>query len=214
MLEVGAYGVRDEQAQWVQMIWNSDRRDYDVAIAEGINTEPVWPDDLDIGKSPEARFRRQDHLHAGTSLCHATPRACRHSFDRFRAIWHVDFEFRQDDNHLPVPVAMFAKEHRTGAEIGPLRRDQLLKLRRAPFEIGPDVLMTSYSIVAELSCFKVLGWPMPRHLLCIYFETSAAINGLEIVGLEKKRPSLLEACDLFAIHHMPKNHKKHVRDLS
>ena len=42
------------------------------------------------------------------------------SFDRFRAIWHVDFEFRQDDNHLPVPVAMFAKEHRTGAEIGPL----------------------------------------------------------------------------------------------
>ena len=42
------------------------------------------------------------------------------SFDRFRAIWHVDFEFRQDNNHLPVPVAMFAKEHRTGAEIGPL----------------------------------------------------------------------------------------------
>ena len=135
------------------------------------------------------------------------------SFDRFRAIWHVDFEFRQDDNHLPVPVAMFAKEHRTGAEIGPLRRDQLLSLRRAPFDTGPDVLVTSYSIVAELSCFKVLGWPMPRHLLCSYFETSAAINGLDIVGLEKKRPSLLEACDLFAIPHMPKDHKKHVRDL-
>ena len=36
------------QAQWVQMIWNPERRDYDVAIAEGINTEPLWPDDLDI----------------------------------------------------------------------------------------------------------------------------------------------------------------------
>ena len=36
--------------QWVQMIWNSDTRDYDVAIAEGINTEPLWPDDLAIGK--------------------------------------------------------------------------------------------------------------------------------------------------------------------
>ena len=54
---------------------------------------------------------------------------------------------------------------------------------------------------------------MPRHLLCSYFETSAAINGLDIVGLEEKRPSLLEACDLFAIPHMPKDHKKHVRDL-
>jgi len=39
------------------------------------------------------------------------------NFDRFREIWHVDFEFRQDANHCPVPVAMFAKEHRTGAEI-------------------------------------------------------------------------------------------------
>jgi hypothetical protein len=135
------------------------------------------------------------------------------SFDRFREIWHIDFEFRQDDNHLPVPVAMFAKEHRTGAEIGPLKRDQLLNLRRAPFDTGPDAAMTSYSIVAELSCFKALSWPSPRHLLCSYFETSAAINGLDIVGLEKKRPTLLEACDLFAIPHMPKDHKKHVRDI-
>jgi DNA polymerase family A len=135
------------------------------------------------------------------------------SFDRFRAIWHVDFEYRQDGNHLPVPVAMFAREHRTGTEIGPLRRDQLLSMRRAPFDTGSDVLVTSYSIVAELSCFKVLSWPMPRHLMCSYFETSAAINGLDIVGLEEKRPGLLEACDLFAIPHMPKDHKKHLRDL-
>jgi hypothetical protein len=36
--------------QWVQLLWNSDRRDYDVAVAEGINTEPMWPDDLDMRK--------------------------------------------------------------------------------------------------------------------------------------------------------------------
>jgi hypothetical protein len=29
----------------VQLCWNSDLRDYDVAIAEGINTESVWPTD-------------------------------------------------------------------------------------------------------------------------------------------------------------------------
>jgi hypothetical protein len=32
------------------MIWNSDKRDYDVAVAEDIKIEPLWPDDLDIGK--------------------------------------------------------------------------------------------------------------------------------------------------------------------
>jgi hypothetical protein len=31
--------------QWVQLCWNNDLRDYDVTVAEGINTEPVWPTD-------------------------------------------------------------------------------------------------------------------------------------------------------------------------
>src|SRR5262245_37879218 len=134
------------------------------------------------------------------------------SFDRFSAIWHTDFEFRLDANHLPLPVAMFAKEHRTGAEIS-LRRPQLLNLRKAPFHTGPDALVTGYSVVAELSCFRVLSWPRPHHVLCTYFETAAAINGLDIDGLETKRPSLLEICDLFGIEHMPKDYKVHVREL-
>ena len=70
------------------------------------------------------------------------------SFDRFAEVWQIDFEFRPDENHLPIPVALFAKEQRTGREIGPLNREQLLVLDRAPFPIGPDVLITSYSIVA------------------------------------------------------------------
>jgi len=134
------------------------------------------------------------------------------SFGRFRAIWHCDFEFGFDANHLPVPVAMFAKEHRTGTEIS-LRRHQLLSMRQAPFDTGPDTLVTGYAVVAELSCFRGLAWPRPRHVLCTYFETAAAINGLDIDGLEAKRPSLLEACDLFGIPHMPKEHKAHVREL-
>jgi hypothetical protein len=34
--------------QWVQLVWNSDRRDYDLAVAEGLNTEPLWPDNLNL----------------------------------------------------------------------------------------------------------------------------------------------------------------------
>jgi DNA polymerase family A len=134
------------------------------------------------------------------------------SFDRFREIWHVDFEFRQDENHCPVPVSMFANEHRTGAEIA-MRRGQLLTCTKAPFPIDADTLVIGYSVVAELTCFQVLHWPRPRHVLCTYFETSAQINGLEIAGLVKKRPSLLEACDLFDIPHMEKGHKDFVRDI-
>ena len=61
------------------------------------------------------------------------------SFDRFREIWHVDFEFRPDANHLPVPVAMFAKERRSGTEIF-MRREKLLTCKLSPFDIGPDTL--------------------------------------------------------------------------
>jgi hypothetical protein len=134
------------------------------------------------------------------------------SFDRFRQIWHVDFEFRFDANHLPVPVAMFAKEHRSGTEIA-MRRDQLLARNRAPFDTGQDSLMIAYSAVAELTCFHVLQWPTPRNVICAYVETSAAINGLDIVGLIQKRPTLLEACELFGISHMSVEHKTYMRDL-
>jgi DNA polymerase family A len=134
------------------------------------------------------------------------------SFDRFREIWQVDFEFRQDENHRPVPVAMFAQEHRTGTQIV-MRRDKLLAQSQAPFDVGPDTLFTSYMVAAELSCFQVLGWPYPHNVLCTYTETSAAINGLDIDGLTGKRPSLLEACELFGIPHMAKEHKTNMRDL-
>jgi hypothetical protein len=33
------------KTQWTQLVWDDDRRDYDVATAEGINTEPKYPPD-------------------------------------------------------------------------------------------------------------------------------------------------------------------------
>jgi len=85
-------------------------------------------------------------------------------------IWHVDFEFREDGNHLPVPVCMFAIEQRSGTEIF-LERDQLLTLKRAPFGTGTRDVMVAYAANAELSCFLMLGWPFPCHVLDAYVET-------------------------------------------
>jgi hypothetical protein len=127
-------------------------------------------------------------------------------------VWQLDYEFRIDSCHHPVPVAMYAQEQRSGRSIQ-LRRRELLASTRAPFNTGSDVLVTSYSAVAELSCFAKLGWPAPHNVLCSYFETSAAVNGLPIIGLEQKRPTLLEACELFGIPHMGAEHKQKMRDL-
>src|SRR6516225_622926 len=54
---------------------------------------------------------------------------------------------------------------------------------------------------------------MPANPLCTYAQTSALINGLEIDGLTGKRPSLLEACELYQIPHMDKAEKAVARDL-
>jgi hypothetical protein len=33
------------KTKWVQVLWNSDTRDYDVVVAEDMDTEPNWPTD-------------------------------------------------------------------------------------------------------------------------------------------------------------------------
>ena len=101
--------------------------------------------------------------------------------------------------HHPIPVALFVKEQRTGAEIGPFNREQILKMKRAPFERDLTTLHTSYRIVAELSCIMVLGWPIPRNLICTYFEMCALLTVLTSRGWRDKRPSLLEACELYGL---------------
>ena len=142
---------------------------------------------------------------------------------RFDSVWHVDFEFRQDANHRPVPVCMFALEQHTGTEIS-LWRDQLLALRRAPFGTGPRDLMVAFAANAELSCFLVLGWPFPHNVLDPYVENIAVINGRTdiwppidpVTGKPQKaarRPGLLAALSLHGLPGMAQAEKDRMRDL-
>jgi DNA polymerase I len=133
-------------------------------------------------------------------------------FDRFREVWGWDTEFRPDANHRPDLVTLFAKEIRSERTTR-MRLADLIAAGRLPFGNEPDTLVESYSAVAELACCLTAGVPLPANVLCTYAETSALINGLDIDGLTEKRPSLLEACDLFGIEHMDKERKDAVRDL-
>jgi hypothetical protein len=44
------------KTQWVQICWNADTRDYDVAVADGIAAGPMWPDDLNFQKNLKLGF--------------------------------------------------------------------------------------------------------------------------------------------------------------
>src|SRR5262249_31690591 len=116
---------------------------------------------------------------------------------RFRTIWHVDFEFREGANHLPIPVCMYAREEHSGATIA-LWRDELLRLTRLPFDCGPDDAMVAFASNAELQCFLSLGLPFPVNVLDPYVENIVGINCNTAVwppADEKKRkgrPGLLD----------------------
>src|SRR5258705_8134533 len=77
----------------------------------------------------------------------------------FRRIWCVDTEFQSVDGCTST-VCLVAKELRTG-ETHRLWRDELLRLKRAPIDTGPDALFVSYLASAELRCFLELGFPFP-----------------------------------------------------
>src|SRR4051812_24010981 len=88
------------------------------------------------------------------------------SFDAFDEVWQADGEFREGPNHEQIVVCMFFKEQRTGREIGPLFEDDLRRLKAAPYNTGPRSLTVSFSLTAELGCYRSLNWAYPNHLLC------------------------------------------------
>lgn len=101
-----------------------------------------------------------------------------------REVWLCDFEYSAglDEGEHPWIVCMVARELFTGRELR-LWRDDLLKLRSAPFDTGPNSLFVAYFASADLGCFLELGWPLPRNIIDLYVEFRAKTN------IGGKRPS-------------------------
>jgi hypothetical protein len=72
---------------------------------------------------------------------------------------------------------------------------------RPPFNIGPNTLVVAYSAWAELTCFLVLGWPFPRHVLDLHTAYLATSNILLPwdSDAEKPRKRLSDACRAYGI---------------
>lgn len=126
----------------------------------------------------------------------------------FGEIWCVDFEFQAPAGHRPIPVCMVAHEVRSGRRIL-MWRDELLALRRAPFDTGPRALFVAYAASAEMGCFLALGWPLPERVLDLYAEHRVETNGRRLATTN----SLLGALAHHGIPHIDAAEKESMREL-
>jgi DNA polymerase I len=136
----------------------------------------------------------------------------------FRELWCVDFEFRSDPGERPFVVCMVAREFKSGRLIR-MWRDELLKLRKAPFDTGRDCAFVCYFAPAELGCFLELGWPMPANIIDLFTQHRVETNGRELLGKkihkgpQSKRNSLLTALAIRGLAHIDAGEKDAMRAL-
>lgn len=87
----------------------------------------------------------------------------------------IDFEFRADPGERPHIWCLVVREEPSGQETR-YWRDDLLKMRQPPFDIGPNVAVIAYFASAEWGCFKQLRWSMPAQPIDLYAEVRVAFN--------------------------------------
>jgi hypothetical protein len=110
-----------------------------------------------------------------------------------------DFEYEVGPGDLPNVLCMVAYLLDEN-----LRHVRTIRLWRGefgptpPFDVGPDTLFVAYSAWAEMTCFKVLGWPFPVHIYDQHTAYLAATNVLLPYDPDevrkKPRKRLSDAC--------------------
>ena len=97
----------------------------------------------------------------------------------FRELWCADFEFDPGLEGRPWVDCLVARELNSGRQIR-MWRDELLALKRAPFDTGSNTAFVAYYASAELGCFLELGWPLPRNVIDLFVEHCVETNGLRL----------------------------------
>lgn len=127
----------------------------------------------------------------------------------FDQIWAMDFEFIAATGERQVPVCMVAQELRSGRRIM-MWQDQLEAARgNPPFSTGNDAVFIAYYASAELQCFKVLDWPIPKRVIDLFPEFRIETNGLPL----RQGAGLIGALAHFGIPSMSASEKDANRDL-
>ena len=126
-------------------------------------------------------------------------------------IWGVDFEFHPlagQEGNPPVPVCMVARNFRNDETLR-LWQDELAERDSAPFPTDDTALVVAFYASAEASCFEVLGWPRPTHLLDLFTAFRIETNGLPVPAGN----GLVGALSWFGLHSMGSERKHEMREL-
>ena len=123
----------------------------------------------------------------------------------FREVVVADFEFAISPGGNPEPVCLVAHELRSGRRFR-IWKDQFGPA--PPCATGPDVLFVAYYASAELGCYRVLGWEMPRRILDLFTEFRDRTNGLPVPG----GASLLGALTYFGLDSIGATEKRELQE--
>ncbi len=129
------------------------------------------------------------------------------TLESYNEIWLVDFEFSAPPGETPHVLCMVAREFKSGKTLRHWR-DDLLKMNRAPFDVGDKSLFVAYYASAEMGCFLALGWPRPAYVLDLFIEFRNLTNG---VGFGA---SLIGALQHYGLPSIDSAEKDSMRDLA
>jgi hypothetical protein len=118
-----------------------------------------------------------------------------------------DFEFATNEFGFPV-VRCVAFQDLTTGEHGTLWVDDLTSI---PPVFSGDYIMVAFAAKAELSCFRVLGWPFSPQVLDLFFLYKRVING----DPGNKGSGLFPALTSYGIHYgYTEAQKRYYQDLA
>ncbi len=126
--------------------------------------------------------------------------------DQYREAVLVDFEFSQPDGETVQRIDCVVVHHLKAGTTTRLWANQLGPA--PPYSTGPDTLFVAFNIVAEMSCHRALGWPMPARVLDLYAEYLAHRNMFREEGVKTARASLIEALTHFGLDTIGADEKK------
>jgi hypothetical protein len=151
------------KTDWIRIGADKGLGGYRVRKAEGHLSDPQWPDKT-FNELLKIAFA--DRIILSEDRPGSAPaEGARLSLANlpFREIWGCDFEYQAPPGEKPRPVCMCAREFRTGQELR-LWREDLIRLRHAPFNTGSDSVVVTYAAAAEASAF--LSWAGRCRSIC------------------------------------------------
>ena len=143
------------------------------------------------------------------SAAQRTSESSKHPFPRFEVVTY-DFEFVPVEGGRPNPICLVWHDWESG-ETHRIWQDDLLKMKKPPFDISEKTICCTYYYGAEGSCHQALGWEHPTNVLDCFTEFRNRTN-----NSTKKVPcgnSLIGAMIFYGLPTMTGEKKERMREL-